>query len=72
MRCAHRAAARGDTLEFVPAMARKRSKKKFTAANEARRLAREVAGAPPVARIIPDKRLKAPKHKKPQAEQSDS
>jgi hypothetical protein len=45
-------------------MARKRLKKKFTAATEARRLAREVAGAPPVERVIQDKRLKPPKHKK--------
>lgn len=56
-------------LEFVSAMARKRPKKKFTAASEARRLAREVAGAPPVERVIPDKRLKPPKHKKSPAEQ---
>jgi hypothetical protein len=53
-------------------MAQKHTKKKFTAANEARRLAREVAGPPPVERVIPDKRLKPPKHKKAPAEQSDS
>jgi hypothetical protein len=38
--------------------------KKFTAAGEARRRARELAGPPPAARIIADKRLKPPKHKK--------
>ena len=38
--------------------------KKFTAAGEARRRARELAGPPPAARVIPDKRLKPPKHKK--------
>ncbi len=38
--------------------------KKFSAAGEARRRARELAGSPPAARVIPDKRLKPPKHKK--------
>jgi hypothetical protein len=42
-------------------MARRR--KKFTAAKEARRRARIAAGTPPPARVIPDKRLKPPKHK---------
>jgi hypothetical protein len=43
---------------------RKKAKlKKFTAAREARRRARELAGPPPAARVIPDKRLKPPKHK---------
>jgi hypothetical protein len=37
--------------------------KKFTAGGEARRRARELAGPPPAARVIPDKRLKPPKHK---------
>jgi hypothetical protein len=37
--------------------------KKFNAASEARRRARELAGPPPAARVIPDKRLKPPKHK---------
>ena len=37
--------------------------KKFSAAGEARRRARELAGPPPAARVIPDKRLKPPKHK---------
>jgi hypothetical protein len=38
--------------------------KKFTAGGEARRRARELAGSPPAARVIPDKRLMPPKHKK--------
>ena len=50
-----------------PFMSRSKTKskpKKFTAAGEARRRARELAGPPPAARVIPDKRLKPPKHKK--------
>jgi hypothetical protein len=43
---------------------RKRKTKKFDAGEEARRRARESAGPPPAARVIPDKRLKPPKHKK--------
>jgi hypothetical protein len=43
---------------------RKRKPKKFNAGGEARRRARELAGSPPAARVIPDKRLKPPKHKK--------
>ena len=39
-----------------------RAKPKFTAAAEARRRAREVAGQPPAERVIPDKRRKKPKH----------
>jgi len=46
-------------------MTAKRRKTKFTVAKEAKRRARDVAGAPPAARVIPDKRLKPPKHKKP-------
>ncbi len=45
-------------------MARKRKRKKFVAGKEARRRARELAGPPPAERVIPDKRLKPPKHKK--------
>jgi hypothetical protein len=45
-------------------MARKKSAKKFTAANEARRRARQSVGAPPAERVVPDKRKKPPKHKK--------
>ena len=43
---------------------RKFKKKKFSAGNQARRRARELAGPPPAARVIPDKRLKPAKHKK--------
>lgn len=49
--------------------ARKRKPKKFSASGEARRRARELAGPPPAARVIPDKRLKPPKHKKEFAEE---
>jgi hypothetical protein len=42
----------------------KRKPKKFNAGGEARRRARELAGSPPAARMIPDKRLKPLKHKK--------
>jgi hypothetical protein len=43
---------------------RAKKKKKFTAANEARRRARELAGPPPVERVIANKLRKPPKHKK--------
>jgi len=49
----------------------KRKPSKFTAAREARRRARELAGPPPAGRVIPDKRLKPPKHKKDTLESSD-
>jgi hypothetical protein len=42
----------------------KRRKRKFTAASEARRVAREVVGTPPAGRVIKDKRRKPAKHKK--------
>ena len=45
--------------------------KKFSAGSEARRRARELAGPPPAARVIPDKRMKPPKHKKNLLETSD-
>jgi hypothetical protein len=48
----------------------KRKPRKFTAAGEARRRARELAGPPPAARVIPDKRLKPPKHKQRLTEES--
>jgi hypothetical protein len=51
-------------------MATKRRKRKFTAANEARRRAREAVGTPPTGRVIADKRRKSPKHKKPIADDS--
>ena len=47
------------------AMPGKKRKTKFTAAKEARRRARLAAGSPPVERVIPDKRGKPAKHKKP-------
>jgi hypothetical protein len=49
----------------VPSQMKKRKapSKKFTAGAEARRRARELAGPPPAARVIPDKRRKSPKHK---------
>jgi hypothetical protein len=49
----------------------KRKASKFTAAREARRRARELAGPPPAQRVIPDKRLKPPKHKKNLLESSE-
>jgi hypothetical protein len=45
-------------------MAKKR-KKTFQAGREARRIAREIVGIPPPARVVTDKRAKPPKHKKP-------
>ena len=48
----------------LPMAKNKRKPKRFIAAREARRRARELAGSPPAQRIIPDKRLKPPKHKK--------
>ena len=44
---------------------KRRKTKNFTAAKEARRRARLTAGTPPTERVIPDKRRKPPKHKKP-------
>jgi len=46
-------------------MAPRKRKKKFTAAKEAKRVAREVMGRPPAQRVIANKRRKPPKHKKP-------
>ena len=48
----------------------KRKPSKFSAAREARRRARELAGPPPAQRVIPDKRLKPIKHKKDLLEDS--
>jgi hypothetical protein len=42
----------------------KKRKKVFQAGREARRVAREIVGNPPAARVILDKRGKSPKHKK--------
>jgi hypothetical protein len=45
---------------------------KLRVGKEARRRARNAAGAPPVEKIIPDKRRKPPKHKKsPLQEQAE-
>jgi hypothetical protein len=46
-------------------MTAKHRKAKFTAVKEAKRRARLAAGSPPAERIVPDKRRKPPKHKKP-------
>ena len=51
--------------ESEAGMPSKKRKTKFTAAKEARRRARLAAGSPPTERVIPDKRRKPPKHKKP-------
>lgn len=42
----------------------KKLRKKLDVAKEARRRARHSAGLPPSERVIPDKRLRPPKHKK--------
>jgi len=52
-------------------MARKRKKQKFEKGTEARRIAREQAGTPPAARVIPDRRRKPPKHKKAVLDEQD-
>ncbi len=60
-------AAETQASDFEQFMSRSKTKnkpRKFTAGTEARRRARELAGPPPAARVIPDKRLKPPKHKK--------
>jgi hypothetical protein len=45
-------------------MAKRRRKPKFTAANEARRRARQSVGLPPAERVVADKRRKPQKHNK--------
>jgi hypothetical protein len=45
-------------------MARKKKAKKFTAVQAVKALARERIGAPPVARVVPDKRRKQTKSEK--------
>lgn len=52
-------------------MASRRRKKKFTAAKEAKRVAREVVGRPPAGRVIANKRGKPPKHKKPLSDETE-
>jgi hypothetical protein len=58
-------------IEWDSLMATRKRKKKFTAANEARRRAREVVGAPPAKRVIANKLRKPPKHKKPVADEAE-
>ena len=53
-------------------MPHKRKKSKFEKGTEARRAARESAGTPPAARVIPDQRRKPPKHKKPLIDLEDN
>jgi hypothetical protein len=53
-------------------MSPKKRKKKFTAANEARRRARDVAGPPPAERVIANKLRKPPKHKKALIEDAET
>jgi hypothetical protein len=48
-----------------------RKRKSFKAAREARRRARSIAGTPPAARVIPDRRRKPPKHKKSLREETE-
>jgi hypothetical protein len=50
----------------------RRPKKTFRVGREARRIAREIVGIPPPARVVADKRAKPPKHKKPLREESGS
>jgi len=62
----------GAYVSFPLLVRKKKAKpKKFSAGAEARRRARELAGPPPAARVIPDKRLKPPKHKRKLTEESD-
>jgi len=44
---------------------------KFSAAKEARRRARAVLGTPPATRVVADRRLKPPKHKKKLADSNE-
>jgi hypothetical protein len=61
----------GDASSGLLVIKNKRAPSKFTAGREARRRARELAGPPPPGRIIPNKRLKPPKHKKKLTEIND-
>ncbi len=45
-------------------MSPSKKRRKFSAGQAARRVAREIVGQPPPERVIPDKRRKPPKHKK--------
>ena len=46
-------------------MSNSKKRRKFSKGKAARRAARELAGQPPPERVIPDKRHKPPKHRKP-------
>lgn len=50
-------------------MARSRRRKKLAAGKEVRRIARTLVGQPRPERVIPDKRKKPPKYKKPLLEE---
>jgi hypothetical protein len=50
----------------------RKQKKVFRKEREARRMAREMVGTPPPARVVADKRIKPPKHKKPLHEELGS
>jgi len=52
-------------------MSPSRKRRKFSVGKAARRAARELAGQPPVERVIPDKRRKPPKHKKSWSPEED-
>jgi hypothetical protein len=45
-------------------MSRKKKKRAFDSATQARRLARAVLGRPPSERVVPSKKKENPKHKK--------
>ena len=49
----------------------RKPRKTFQAGREARRVAREVVGIPPPARILKDKRAKPAKHKKPLRDEAE-
>jgi hypothetical protein len=51
-------------IAFVATIMAKKKKDRLRVHKEARRLARLGVGMPPTERTIPDKRQKAPKHKK--------
>jgi hypothetical protein len=66
-RCArhvHYADGRRFVVVSVAAIMAKKKKDRLRVHKEARRLARLGLGMPPTERTIPDKRAKAPKHKK--------
>ena len=53
-----------------PMARRKRKKRVYDSAGQARRLARAVIGAPPPERVVPSKKKKLPKHKKRELEKA--